>query len=330
MRVLVVGLGSMGKRRVRNLHANGVTEVAGYDVRPDRLEEAVALYGVAAFGGLDEALNEYQPDAIVISTGPRHHMDVAFKALDLGIPAFIEASVTDAARILELDIRARAAGVLMAPSCTMRFFPGPKIVKDLIVRGVIGRPLAFNYQTGQWLPDWHPWEHIQEFYVSDRETGGCREIVPFELTWLNDVFGDARPIACSKRKASYMDAEIDDVYQCLFGYPGGLVGTITVEVLSRPNSCRDLRVTGSEGSIVLSADEGTVRYCNLEDPTWTVITLDAGTVESGYINPEEPYREEISRFLQAATSGDHSIFPNNLVDDAAILQVLVELEELGA
>ena len=56
-----------------------------------------------------------------------------------GIPCFIEASVTDCNRISELDQRISESGVIMAPSCTMRFYPGPLKVKELISQGVLGR-----------------------------------------------------------------------------------------------------------------------------------------------------------------------------------------------
>lgn len=35
----------------------------------------------------------------------------------------------------------------------------------------------------------HPWENVNEFYVSNRVTGGAREIVPYELTWIVHILG---------------------------------------------------------------------------------------------------------------------------------------------
>ena len=40
----MIGLGSMGKRRVRNLKKNGESEIFGFDNRKDRAEEARKLY----------------------------------------------------------------------------------------------------------------------------------------------------------------------------------------------------------------------------------------------------------------------------------------------
>lgn len=329
MRFLVVGLGSMGKRRVRNLRALGHDEIAGFDPRQDRLDEAVAKYGIAPYADFAAALEGFRPDALVISTGPRWHMDYAEQAAARGLPCFIEASVVEAERILALHRRCLENGPLMAPSCTMRYFPGPRKVKELIRAGAIGKVLNFNYQTGQWLPDWHPWEDIRDFYVSDPQTGGCREIVPFELTWLNDVFGEAQPLACAKGKLSDMPAAIDDLYHCLLRYPGNVLASVTVEVLSRPVACRELRVIGSSGELVFSADENQVRYTNLDHPDWIRVDLGGGTVETGYINPEEPYIAEMADFVAAAQSGEFSRFPNTLADDYAVLQTLYRLEALA-
>lgn len=329
VRFLVVGLGSMGKRRIRNLHALGHADVAGVDPREDRRSESASKYGVAVFGDFTAALEAFRPDALIISTPPDLHMTYACQAAEQGLSCFIEASVVDADRILLLQERVRGTPILMAPSCTMRFFPGPKKVRELLAGGAIGTPLNVNYHTGQYLPDWHPWEDIADFYVSKRETGGCREILPFELTWLNALFGEPEPLACVTTKLGQFDADIDDIYHCLLRYPGGTLANLTIEVLSRPQATRELRILGSEGQIVFSADERCVRHIRTGQDEWQRFELGAGRVESGYINPEEPYVEELASFIAALEQADASRFPNTLQEDARVLDVLSRLEALS-
>jgi predicted dehydrogenase len=329
LKVLIIGLGSMGKRRIRNLHAIGVAEVAGFDPRADRRAEAVEKYAVTVYSDFALAMEVFEPDALVISTPPEQHMAYAWASFERGISCFIEASVVDAEKILELHHRVEGMPILIAPSCTMRYYPGPKKIKELIVAGTIGKPLNINYQTGQYLPDWHPWESIADFYVSKRTTGGCREIVPFELTWLNDIFGEPEPLACVKAKLTDMNADIDDIYYCLLRYPAGVLANITVDVISRPHATRELRILGSEGEIVFSADENCVRYANASSADWQRFDLGTGVVETGYINPEEPYIEEMRLFTTALIQHDKSIYPNTLLDDCRVLQVLNRLEALA-
>lgn len=329
MKYLVIGLGSMGKRRIRNLRALGIKDVAGLDTRPDRRQDSQENYGIPVFDNLDAAMQVFGPQVFVISTPPDLHMHYAHYAFEHGISCFIEASVVDAEKIKQLSEKIRGTTIIMAPSCTMRYYPGPRKIKELIQSNAIGKVLNVNYQTGQYLPDWHPWEKIEEFYVSRRETGGAREIVPFELTWLNDIFGEAKAAACVKAKLTDMPAEIDDIYHCLLRYDGNIIANLTVEVISRPKATRDLRVLGSEGVIVFSADSNSVRYINTSMEEWKEFMFDAGTIEDQYINPEEPYITEMKDFVAAVQAKDQSLYPNSLEDDYAILQTLYSLEQMA-
>jgi len=255
-------------------------------------------------------------------------MQYAFFALEKGISCFIEASVVEAEKIDLLSKKIEDKNIVMAPSCTMRYFSGPKKIKELICSNAIGKILNVNYQTGQYLPDWHPWEKIEEFYVSKRETGGAREIVPFELTWLNDLFGTPQPLACVKTKLTEINADIDDIYHCLIRYDGNVLANITVEVVSRPRATRDMRILGGDGEIVYSADSNSVRYINTSMDDWLSFDLGAGRVEDQYINPEEPYIAEMRDFITAVAAKDKTLFPNSLKDDYKILQTLEALEKM--
>ena len=306
MKALVIGLGSMGKRRIRNLIANNISDITGFDTREDRRTEAKNNYSIKIIEKDLHSGDLNNFDVIVISTPPNLHMHYAYMAFEVRKPTFIEASVTDLEKIRELDQMNNSLDkpVVFAPSCTMRFFPGPKLVKSYIENNEIGKTLYFNYCTGQYLPDWHPWEDIQDFYVSKRDTGGAREIVPFEMTWINDIWGTPKVNASTFSKLSDINADIDDFYTATLEYPKGIICNLTVEVLSRPISTRELRVIGSKGVITYSADSNSVRLHKLNNDGKSSevkeVKFDTGTVESQYINPEEPYIKEVASFLDAA------------------------------
>jgi predicted dehydrogenase len=326
MKFLVIGLGSMGKRRIRNLLSLGHKNIAGFDPRSDRTEESASKYGVSVFNSFEEALSKFSPDIFIISTPPDLHYKYLLIGYEKGINCFVEASVVNADKLLQLYHLAEGKDILLAPSCTMRYFPGPKKVKELVEKGYIGKVLNINYQIGQYLPDWHPWEKIEEFYVSNIETGACREIVPFELTWINNIFGQPEAVSLKKAKLTDMNAAIDDVYHCMLCYPGNVLANITVEVISRPVATREFRILGSEGQIVFSGEEKCVRFINLTSDGWQKFSLEIGTVENNYIYPEEPYINEISTFIEAVKAKDKTLYPNTLLDDVNVLKVLYELE----
>ncbi len=332
MRILVIGLGSMGKRRVRNLIALGLKEqIAGFDPREDRVEETKE-YDIKTFADFDEAISKWEPTVFVISTPPNLHMKYAYYAVEKNISCFIEASVVDSEKIKELAEKIEGKPIVMAPSCTMRYYPAPKTIKSLLKKDVIGKVLNYNYHTGQYLPDWHPWESIEEFYVSNPDTGGCREIVPFELTWLNDIFGDSKPLACVRKKLTDMPADIEDIYHCLLSYPNNVLGNLTVEVISRPKATRSIRILGTKGEIVYDGDTNCLKYINIDMEEWEEISFEGGTVIDGYINPEEPYINEMKDFVAAVENirnGGENTYPNSLEDDYKILQTLYGLEDIS-
>lgn len=314
----------MGKRRVRNLLANGISpsDIVGVDKRADRAEEARTKYGITTHTALRDE-DVAAADAFVISTPPDHHLPYAQKAAAHGKHMFIEASVL-AEGLEELAQEVDSKHLVAFPSCTMRFFAGPRRVRELVQSNAIGKVLAWQYQSGQYLPDWHPWEPITDFYVSNPETGGCREIVPFEMVWLEPLFGAVADIDGRHAKRSDMPAEIDDIYMLQTRHESGALGQLIVDVLSR-SAVRHLRITGSEGTLEWDDSAKRIRVYSAASGQWTEESVGLGTVESKYINPEEPYIEEIRTYLSCIESKTAPAY--TLRDDIKILDLLYRAEE---
>ena len=72
---LIIGLGSMGKRRIRNLLYHGIKKenIFGFDIRRDRNEESEKKFGIKTFKTFNNALNKSNPDVYIISTPADKH-----------------------------------------------------------------------------------------------------------------------------------------------------------------------------------------------------------------------------------------------------------------
>ena len=324
MRFLIVGLGSMGKRRVRNLQFLKAGELAGFDPREDRRREAAEKYGIQTFGDFDEACSAFKPDALVISTPPDLHVRYAKLALENDRHYFSEASVVDDEMDELIALSREHPQAVAAPSCTLRYHPSIQTIKLLVEGDEFGKPLLFTYQAGQWLPDWHPWEDYRSFYVSRRETGACREIVPFELSWLTWVLGPISVITGMRDKLSTLDADIDDTYQVLLKFRSGLLGHLLVDVIARA-PVRSLRLCSEHATIEWDGAKGKVRLFRASTQAWEDIPEPERIQEPGYVYAENMYIEEMRDFV-AACRGEKQ-WGYSLEDDKRVLNLLSLMEE---
>ena len=319
MKFLQVGLGSMGKRRIRCLKKLGHESIIGFDPREDRRAEAEKLYGIQTIASLAN-LGPLGIDALIISTPPDRHRDGIKLALELRKPVFVEAGI-----LLEGTAEARALArkrkVLIAPSCTLRFHPAIKQIKAIVRGGRYGKLTNFSYHCGQYLPDWHPWEKVTDFYVSKKETGGCREIVPFELTWLFDIVGFPKRARGFLGETMDVGAVIDDTYVLAMEFAQQAYGTLIVDVTSR-YAIRTLILNMEKGQIQWHWDEGILKLYDARTKKWEIVPLPRGKSAKGYNKNiiEDIYIEEIAAFIAAARG--KAKFPNQFEDDIAILKFL--------
>jgi len=321
MKFLVIGLGSMGKRRIRNLQYLGEKDIVGYDMRDDRREECEQKYKIKTFNDIDKAMDQ-NPDVFIISTPPNHHIEYEILAAKNNKHFFCEAGVLTEG-LEELIKICKNKNIIAAPSATWRFNESVKKIKELVISKKIGNVVALTYHMGQYLPDWHPWEDISKFYVGQRNTSATREMVPFEFEWLTWIFGRVETISCIKGKISNLPADIDDVYQLIFQFKSGIIGHLLIEVISRTPT-RILRVVGDKGTIEWNWMDDTIRVYDVGKKKWIEIKEQKGFKEKGYVVKENMYIEEIKNFLQSIRGKEKYLY--SLEEDFQILKLLEAAE----
>lgn len=320
---LVIGLGSMGKRRIRCLKALGFdTEIVGFDLRLDRREEATQKYGIQTIASL-ENLNFNEVKAVIVSLPPDKHAMGAKLAIANSKPVFIEASV-----VLEdvLDIQSHNKNnIFVAPSCTLFFHPIIKKIREIVQSGKYGRVTNFSYHSGQYLPDWHPWEDVKDYYVSNRITGAAREIVPFELTWITNILGMPQDVKGVFAKTIDCKADIEDSYAFTLKYKNS-VGAIIVDVAAR-YAIRNLVINLEEAQIQWRWDDNKMRIYVAKTQSWEEYKQPEFKPADGYnvnIN-ENMYVEELKTFL--AGIDDRKQYPNTIENDIKVLELLKAIED---
>lgn len=321
---LVIGLGSMGKRRIRCLLALGIekAQIYGMDIRADRRKESYDKYGICTVENEGE-INFDDIKAVIVSLPPDKHFLGVKIALEHNKPVFVEASVVldDVERIKKFN----SSGVFVAPSCTFNFHPMIKAIAKLVNSNEYGKVCNFSYHSGQFLPDWHPWENVRDYYVGNRLTGGAREIVPFELTWIANIFGLPKGIKGYFRKTADVGCDIEDSYVCVIDYEN-MVGNLTVDVVSR-YAVRNLIINFQEAHLQWNWDKKRIEIYSAKDGKWHYIDQPKQIHQQGYnenIN-EDMYIEEVESFLKGIN--DNNMYGNTIEKDILILKLLKELED---
>lgn len=321
MKFLIVGLGSMGKRRIRNLKYLQQEDIIGFDVSKERTKEIANKYSIETCNNIEEVL-EKKPDVLIISTPPELHMKYAKIAIENGIHFFTEASVVQDDMedvVKQLD----NSDIVGLPSCTMRYHPIVKKVNEVLKSGKLGKVLAFTYHSGQYLPDWHPWEDYRKFYVSQKETGACREIVPFELVWITSTFGKIKKVFSDKAKISSLAVDIDDIYNVLLDCENGVKGVLTVDIISRP-AIRKLTILTERGTVIADWYAKSVNYY-IFDQGWKNVMIDDGLIEKDYLHGEKMYIEEMENLLNSIQKKINP--PYTFSEDLKILKILSAIEK---
>lgn len=292
---LIVGLGSMGKRRIRNLQKIGYTNIIGVDSRPDRQKEAQKLYSVKTYLNIKDSLLE-KPNVMIISTPPQTHLKFVELAIANEIPFFTELNLV-ADHVKQIIQKSNKKKVIACPSYTMRNHPVVKVLKKLIDKNTIGKILLIRHHTGHYLPNWHPWETPQEFFVSKKETGGAKELLAADLVWISYLFPSPKSISGYVNKISNLKIQADDVYSAIMELRRGIVCHILIDTISIP-SIKTTTIMGESGTIVCDFDNGRLKINNGKQ--WKEISVKMGKIASGYKGitpPESLYEDEMKSLV---------------------------------
>jgi len=325
MRFLVIGLGSLGKRRIRNLKYLQSGSIIGCDPRLDRRDETSQRYRIQTFEDFAEAM-AHEPEAIIISVPASLRLSYALEAAAANKHFFVEPCPKDE-RLSELVDWLKGKKIVAAPSCTLRFYPGPKKIQKLLQQGAIGQPLTFTYICGQYLPGWHLSEDYWSFSMPRLDSSACREIISFELAWLSSLLGGLESISTNHEDSpNYEEAPTDKAYppNLLLRFKGGVCGRLLLNPASK-TSIQHMRFVGTEGIIDWNNSEQIIKIYSPDHHLKHSEPLIRGCVENMYINPEEPYIEELRCFLNAVCG--LSPFPYTFEQHLNILTLLDQAEK---
>ena len=159
VRVLVVGLGNMGKSHASAYHRNPGFEIVGIMSRSIRSKPIPdELKGYPLFEDFDAALAATRPDAVSINSWPNSHAEYSIKSMNAGAHVFMEkpiaTTVEDAEKVVAL---ARQKNRKLVLGYILRVHPS--WIKFIELGQTLGKPLVMRLNLNQqsngpaWM--WH-------------------------------------------------------------------------------------------------------------------------------------------------------------------------------
>jgi len=250
MKILAIGGGSMGRRRLRDLTYLNAGEVLLFEPAEERCRETAAAFGVRGFTDLAEALAQV-PDILTISTPPSLHEPYVRQGMELGLHVFAEVPfVLDVDAMEEIAVKARTYRPVLGVSHTARYYPPFRLIHDILQQDTIGEPLYFEYSLGNYLPDWHPYEDYRKFYASDARLGGAgMDMLLHEIDAISWWMGDIASVYARLSKVSSLEINGPDCHDMLCTFANGARGFFHHDVMERGTVGRHIRIIGVTGTL---------------------------------------------------------------------------------
>ncbi len=267
MKILIVGLGGIGQRHLRNLRTllgDGV-EMLGVDPRPDipvltdslQVEQGTTLekkHHLRLFSDLAPALEE-KPEAVFVCTPTSLHMPTALRAAQAGCHLFIEKPLShnleQVDELIDLVERQRLTAVV---GYQMRFHPCLQRLHALVQERKAGQILSVRVEIGEYLPGWHTYEDYRAMYASRQDLGGGVILSQIhEMDYLYWFFGMPHSVYALGGHLSRLEVDVEDTADILmkFELDGKPVPiSLHEDYLQKPPS-RNCQVIGDAGKILM-------------------------------------------------------------------------------
>ncbi len=323
MKTLIVGLGSMGKRRARLL--KGIypdMEVLGVDLTPARREEAETL-GIKAFESIAEAAKE-MPETAFVCTAPLSHYAIIMELLENNMHVFTELNLVDDG-YAEMVAKAKEKNLHLFLSSTMLYRGEIQYMQKQVKE--FEKPLSYIYHIGQYLPDWHPWENYKNFFVGDARTNGCREIFGIEMPWLTETFGAVTNVYAAKDKVTDLDLTYPDRFFVTLTHENGAKGVLAVDIVC-PKAVRYLEIFGEGLHLFWEGNPKALYHFNGDtkekDFVDTYTTFEQDTRYSDNI-VETAYVDEMLNFFGVVNGTEAPLY--SFEKDLKVIAVMNEIEK---
>lgn len=310
----------MGKRRIRLLkELSSDFLIVGVDSNCERVENVSRQYEINCFSSLAEV--NLDLECAFVCTSPQSHGRIIQECLNRDCHVFSEINLIDELYTENIQL-AKEKGKILFLSSTPMYREEMQYINRKVKQN--GKPCIYQYHVGQYLPDWHPWDNLQDFFVSSKRTNGCREYLAIEIPWIQKTFGEIVHVQVIKRKMTDLGLDFSDTYIIQAEHESGTVGSLVIDVVSR-QATHHLEVFNKQLYIKWDGTPDSLREKDLVTGELKAVGTGSYMHVNGYADfiNEVAYLEEIKDFF-GALGGNTPLY--SFEEDQRTLKVIEEIE----
>lgn len=321
MKIMIAGLGSIGRRHLRNLVELGEQDILLYRTHRSTLPES-DLAGYPVEADLKSAL-ALHPDAVVVANPTALHLDVAIPAAEAGCAVLLEKPISHSLeRVDALRDALESSGRQALVGFQFRFHPGLRQVRRLIGEGAIGRPVSVRAHWGEYLASWHPWEDYRQSYAARADLGGGVVLtLTHPLDYLRWLFGEVEAVWAFTGRMGDLELGVEDTAEIGLRFQSGLIGSVHLDYNQRPGS-HWLEISGTQGFMRWENADGALKLYRVSSSQWETIPAPQG-FERNVL-----FIEEMRHFLAVARGEEQPVC--TLEDGARALELALAVHRSAA
>ncbi|HEX8991692.1 MAG TPA: Gfo/Idh/MocA family oxidoreductase [Anaerolineales bacterium] len=319
MKFLIAGLGSIGRRHMRNLLALGQADlVLLRSHRASLPEEDLAGYPVET--DLAAALDRHHPDAVIVANPTALHLEVAIPAAQAGCAILLEKPISASMQGLDrLQAAVDRGRAKVLAGFQFRFHPSLLEARKLIAEGAIGRIVSGHVHFGEYLPAWHPWEDYRTGYAARADLGGGVVLTQsHSLDYLPWLAGPVKAVWGLVGRLSDLEVDVDDTAEIGLQFVSGAIGSVHLDYNQQPPSHR-FHVIGTSGTLECDLADGAVRLYSAPEKQWESTPLPEGWERNVM------FMEEMRHFVKVASGEAEPAC--TLVDGIRVMQLIAAVKE---
>ena len=325
MKVMVIGYGSMGRRRIRILkQIRNDCEFICVDSNEQRMKQAEGD-GFSCVLRIEDALREH-PDCAFVCTSPGHHKEIIRQLLNNGLHVFTELNLTSDG-YEEIIKKATDTDRVVFMSSTRLYHKCVEAIRDEVRK--TQKPLTYMYHVGQYLPDWHPWEDYRQFFAGKKETNGVREILAIQMPWIIEVFGKVKKVYSVAQRCTDLEIDFPDARISVLEHENGSKGVFLSDVVSR-SAANSLEIIGEDLHIRWNGHLDDLFIRNAASSQMEAVRVYEEEKHADGYSPtvfENQYEDEIRDFLEVLENGKEPRY--SLEKDRYTLSIIDRMEGNG-